>query len=307
MRHLSGFTSLACALGFAGAATLASAADQAMLVLDASGSMWGTVGGTTKIDAARKAVAAMLDAWPPDARLGVMAYGHRRKGDCDDIEILRSPGEAGAGAIRGLIAGLSPKGMTPISAAVRKAAEALKFTEHKVSVILVSDGEETCDADPCELGAELEKLGVDFTAHVVGFDLPEGKARAQLQCLANTTGGRYFEARDAAALAAALEQVAAPPPAAPADLKAGDAWMVDVNLFQGSYRAVDFTTGQTPEECQAICLAEEACTAWTYEGTGTYFVDHPRCHLKSDGAVQKKTEENMVSGVKPGVRIILPE
>ncbi|MGP1683827.1 MAG: hypothetical protein ACTS8S_16030, partial [Giesbergeria sp.] len=58
--------------------------------------------------------------------------------------------------------------------------------------------------------------GVDFTAHVVGFDLPEGKARAQLQCLAKTTGGMYVEARDAAELNKALGQLAQAAPAAPA-------------------------------------------------------------------------------------------
>ena len=96
------------------------------------------------------------------------------------------------------------------------AAEHLKSSERKATVILVSDGEETCNADPCALGAELEKLGVDFTAHVVGFDLPQGKARAQLQCLAKSTGGRYVEARDAAELNKALGELAQAAPAAPA-------------------------------------------------------------------------------------------
>lgn len=296
---------LVSTLSLAGAAN--AAGDQAMLVLDASGSMWGTVAGTSKIEAARKAVDSMLDTWPAGTELGLMAYGHRRKGDCDDIEVLREPGPVDAAALRSQVGGISPKGMTPISAAVRKAAEALRFTEHKASVILVSDGEETCNADPCALGAELEKLGVGFTAHVVGFDLPAGKAREQLQCLAQATGGRYLEARDAGDLAAALKQVAAAPAPEPVDLKSGNAWMVDVNLFQGSYRAVDFTTEQTAEECQALCLADAACKGWTYEGTGTYFIDHPRCHLKGGSAVQKRNEENVISGVKPGVRIILPE
>lgn len=97
----------------------------------------------------------------------------------------------------------------------RMAAEQLKFTERKATVILVSDGEETCPADPCALGEELEKPGIDFTAHVVGFDLPEGQARAQLQCLAKKTGGRYVEAGNAAELNKALGQGAQTVPAAP--------------------------------------------------------------------------------------------
>ncbi len=185
-----------------------------MLVLDASGSMWGQIQGRAKIDIAREAVGNMLEAWPRNQQLGLMAYGHRSKGDCADIEVLRQPGVLDAAALQKTVNGLQPKGMTPISASVRMAAEQLKFTERKATVILVSDGEETCHADPCALGAELEKLGVDFTAHVVGFDLPEGKARAQLQCLAKATGGRYVEARDAAELNKALGQIAQAAPAA---------------------------------------------------------------------------------------------
>lgn len=188
-----------------------------MLILDASGSMWGQIQGRAKIEIAREAVGTMLKAWPRDQQLGLMAYGHRSKGSCTDIEVLRQPAAlSDAAPVQKMVNALQPKGMTPITASVRMAAEQLKFTERKATVILVSDGEETCNADPCALGAELEKLGVDFTAHVVGFDLPEGKARAQLQCLAKSTGGRYVEARDAAELNNALGQIAQAAPAAPA-------------------------------------------------------------------------------------------
>ena len=188
----------------------------AMLVLDASGSMWGQIQGRTKIEIAREAVGTMLQSWPRNQQLGLMAYGHRSKGNCADIEVLKAPGVLDVNAMQQAVNALQPKGMTPISASVRMAAEQLKFSERKATVILVSDGEETCHADPCALGAELEKLGVDFTAHVVGFDLPEGKARAQLQCLAKTTGGMYVEARDAAELNKALGQITKAAPAAPA-------------------------------------------------------------------------------------------
>ena len=187
----------------------------AMLILDASGSMWGQIQGRTKIEIAREAVGSMLKNWPSNQQLGLMAYGHRSKGNCADIEVLKTPAAVNVAAMQQAVNALQPKGMTPISAAVRMAAEQLKFSERKATVILVSDGEETCNADPCALGAELEKLGVDFTAHVVGFDLPEGKARAQLQCLAKSTGGRYVEARNAAELNIALGQLAQEAPAAP--------------------------------------------------------------------------------------------
>lgn len=197
--------------------TISNKAGESILILDASGSMWGQVGGRAKIEIAREAVGNMLATWPRDQSLGLMAYGHRRKGDCNDIELLSRPRLLAPDAFQKMVDGLQPKGMTPITASVRQAAEALKYTEHKATIVLVSDGEETCKADPCALGKELEAAGIDFTVHVVGFDLPEGKARAQLQCLAKSTGGRYVEARDAAALSKALGEIAqaAPVPAKP--------------------------------------------------------------------------------------------
>ncbi|TJY59917.1 VWA domain-containing protein [Sinimarinibacterium sp. CAU 1509] len=199
-------SALSCLPLLVPAARAAGDGESAILVLDASGSMWGQLQGRTKIELARDAVDGMLKQWPADQSLGLIAYGHRRKGDCEDIEVLRPAQGFDAAAIRSQVNALTPKGMTPISASVRMAAEQLKFTEHKATVILVSDGEETCNADPCALGTELEKLGVDFTAHVIGFDLPEGKAREQLQCLAKNTGGEYFEARDAGELTKAISE-----------------------------------------------------------------------------------------------------
>ena len=188
-----------------------------MLVLDASGSMWGQIGGKTKIAIAREAVDSMLDGWN-GGDLGLIAYGHRRKGDCADIEVLQAIGPDTAAGIRKQVNALNPKGMTPITASVRMAAERLRFTEQKATVILVSDGEETCSADPCALGKELESMGVDFTAHVVGFDIQKGsKAHRQLQCLAANTGGRYVDARNAGELNRALTSVASSEQTAPRD------------------------------------------------------------------------------------------
>ena len=187
-----------------------------MLVLDASGSMWGQIDGKPKIAIAREAVGEMLDGWK-GGDLGLMAYGHRRKGDCGDIEVLQAIGPNTAAGIRRQVNALNPKGMTPITEAVRMAANQLRYTEQKATVILVSDGEETCNADPCALGKELEAAGVDFTAHVIGFDIQKGsKADRQLQCLAANTGGRYVHARNAAELDKALGDVASTTPAKPA-------------------------------------------------------------------------------------------
>ncbi len=177
-----------------------------ILVLDASGSMWGQIDGVNKIVIAKDVVESLVHNLPPSRRLGLVAYGHRRKGDCTDIEILGEVGASRAELIN-QVRKLSPKGKTPLSASVKHAAEALDYTKKATSVILVSDGEENCDLDPCELGRILEENGLDFTVHVIGFDVTVEERRG-LECLASETGGQFLSAENAEELSAALEQVA---------------------------------------------------------------------------------------------------
>ncbi len=206
-------TILAAGAAFAAALTAVSAQEatptdttepqSVMMVLDGSGSMWGQIDGVSKIEIARDVIGDLLDGWSPNLQLGVMAYGHRVKGSCDDIETLINVGPVDRSAVMAKVNAINPKGKTPISASVRKAAEALKYTEEKATVILVSDGLETCNADPCALANELEAAGVDFTTHVIGFDITE-EEKAGLSCLAENTGGRFISAGNASELTTAL-------------------------------------------------------------------------------------------------------
>ena len=179
--------------------------EQSMLILDGSGSMWQEIEGKTKIAIAREVVGTVVEEWPSNNQLGLMSYGHREKGSCDDIETLLDPAAVDVSAFSRAVSNIAPKGKTPLTAAVEAAAEDLKYTENKASIILISDGEETCGFDPCAAGARLEKLGIDFTAHVISFDVPEEKSQG-LRCLAESTGGRFLLARDAAELSSALSE-----------------------------------------------------------------------------------------------------
>lgn len=193
----------------AGTVRAQSSEGRSVLVLDASGSMWGQIEGEAKITIAQRAIGELLETLPDDEVLGLVAYGHRRKGDCDDIETLVEPATGARERIRSAVNAISPKGKTPLSASVLAAAERLKYEEERSTVILVSDGLETCGMDPCAVGEQLEATGVDFTAHVVGFDVDD-EARAQLACLAERTGGRFLAAGDASELSEALLTITAP-------------------------------------------------------------------------------------------------
>ena len=193
------------------------AADRAIIILDASGSMWAQIDGKSRIEIARDSLKQVLAGVPADLELGFMAYGHRTKGDCKDIEMLVPPAPGTAAQISAAADALNPKGKTPLTAAVEQAADALKYTENKATVILITDGIETCAADPCALATDLEKKGVDFTVNVVGFGLSQSEGAA-VKCLADNTGGKYISAKDEDGLKSAIQVAVdtSAPPAPPA-------------------------------------------------------------------------------------------
>ena len=203
---------------FAIAPVLAEDGSRVILVLDASGSMRAKINGKSKIDIAKQVVGDLVKTWKPEDELGLIAYGHREKGNCADIEVLREPGKLDASDYMMAVNSLEPKGQTPMTAAVKMAAQSLQFTEKKATVILVSDGIENCGLDPCAVAEDLAKMGVDLKVHTVGFGLDNKGAIAQLKCLAEKTGGTYSTANSADELQKALAKTVAPPPppAAPA-------------------------------------------------------------------------------------------
>ncbi len=170
--------------------------------------MWGQIDGVNKIVIARDVIADMLGDMEDDVSLGLTVYGHRERGACGDIETIVPPGPGTQDQILEAVNGINPQGRTPMADSIVTAARSLRHTENEATVILVSDGIENCNPDPCAIAAELEQAGVGFTAHVIGFDVAsEPEARAQMQCIAENTGGLFLTADNADELGTALEKV----------------------------------------------------------------------------------------------------
>ena len=197
-----------------------------LLILDCSGSMWGRVEGKAKISLAKEVTRELIKDIPANVQLGLMVYGHRRKGDCKDIETIGKPG-ADRKQLDGAVQKLSARGKTPIADSLLKAGELLGSREGDTTLVLVSDGLETCGGDPCKVSGELRKKGLKLVIHVVGFDV-SSKEAAQLKCIAKAGGGQYFQADNLAQLKAALAKIKSsvvekkplPPAPKPAEAKA---------------------------------------------------------------------------------------
>jgi hypothetical protein len=215
----------------------------AIIVLDASKSMWAKVGGQSKVVLVRSGLGQAFDAYKDRIAFGLLAFGHREAAACADSQLLAKAGELNA-ATQGKLqfgAGFKPKASKPIAAAL---VEAAKTTDGgSLDLVLITDGLDTCKANVCATAAGLKQAAPGLRIHVIGFD-PKAKAALKpLACIATSTGGQFLTAANAgelkqdlakildsvvkpvapvaaapiaAATPAPLPPAAAPPPAPPA-------------------------------------------------------------------------------------------
>lgn len=187
-----------------------------MVVLDASGSMTGAdPSGGTKMAAAQRAVHTMVEATSDGAPVGLGVYGTgtgssdaERERGCQDVSIVSPPAALDRAKLTGAVDVLTPRGYTPIGKSLQVAVEQLP-EEGPRSVVLVSDGEDTCaPPEPCEVVRTLAGAGVDLVVHAVGFGVDDA-ARSQLSCVAQSTGGTYTDALDGESLSQVLPRITA--------------------------------------------------------------------------------------------------
>lgn len=199
-----------CLLAFAQAAE---AKTNMLFVLDSSGSMWGQLDQVAKIDTAKTTLNRLMGDLPETTNVGLMVYGHREKGWCEDVQLIAPIGAASDQSAAAALQSISPKGKTPIAFALSQTKHAFQNTDPKDNnhVVLISDGIETCGGDPCAVAARLAKENINVKVHVVGFDISE-EDRKQLQCIADNGNGQYFSADStqgfSQAVAEAVEVVA---------------------------------------------------------------------------------------------------
>ncbi|NHC23487.1 VWA domain-containing protein [Nocardioides sp. IC4_145] len=175
---------------------------QLLLMLDASGSMKEPdPSGSTKMVAAKRALTSVVDTLPDDSTVGLRVYGDRSD-SCTDSRLVAPLATLDRAALRAAIMQTEPTGETPIAYSLRQAVEDLG-PEGRRTIVLVSDGEETCAPEPCKAVRALVGSGIDLRIDTVGFGVGPA-ARDQLRCIAEAGGGTYYDAADAEALTASL-------------------------------------------------------------------------------------------------------
>jgi Ca-activated chloride channel family protein len=187
-----------------------------VLVLDSSESMASLIDGKAKIDLSKAFVQDFLSKVRL-MRVGLRAVGTHpyatKAQGCLDSNRLVGVATGTVAQNQAQVATLVPKGLSPVKLAVSQAVDDLTPLKDTKAVVLVSDGLDVClppGETLCSVAVKLKANGI--RAFTIGFDVnPAG--RAQLQCLASSTGGQYYEARNSAQFTSAVANLFNLPPA----------------------------------------------------------------------------------------------
>jgi Mg-chelatase subunit ChlD len=201
------------------------------LVFDSSESMADKMDGKPKIEIARAVMNDLADALPANAQVGLRLYGHwgpwvarktnpqagqvgwedvRLNTDSDLVVPIGPVTAAQRKELKRWINWTQPRGKTPMVYSLLQAQKDFSANwKGPRTVILVSDGVETCGGKLEDLAKVFDEAGIDAVVHVVGFDIAGTEAEKQLRQIAKIGRGDYYGAQNARQLSAALKSAAA--------------------------------------------------------------------------------------------------
>lgn len=217
-------TAAALLLSLVAAPTFAQAAPDAssvptMLILDASGSMVRDApGGGTRMAQAKQAAVGFVESVHEDQQLGLMVFGtgtgnedSDQAAGCRDVKTLFELGTVDKAAYTSAINGIVESGFTPLGPAVEAAAAKLP-KDKPATIVLVSDGVDTCSPPPsCERAESVKASYPQLTIHAIGFAVDSDEAaQEELTCIARVGGGEYVSAANSEQLTTKLRQAVDP-------------------------------------------------------------------------------------------------
>ncbi|MCB9263300.1 MAG: VWA domain-containing protein [Flavobacteriales bacterium] len=176
-----------------------------LFVVDASFSMFNKMGEEdTRMDVAKHLLTKMVDSLENinNVEIALRVYGHQNSKtvqDCKDTKLEVPFSAKNHQAIKDNIATISPRGTTLIAYSLQQAAYDFPTTTGcRNIIILITDGIEECNGDPCAVSQALQKQGVILKPFIIGVGLDKN-FRTQFECV-----GKYFEASTEGAFEKAL-------------------------------------------------------------------------------------------------------
>ena len=170
-----------------------------LFVFDGSQSMYGRWESGTKIQVAQRLMGQMLDSLQGiqsdgNFQLALRVYGHQKPvppQDCSDTKLEVPFGTGNIYKIKRVLRAINPMGTTPIAGSLMKAADDFPPCAYcRNIIILITDGVEACDGDPCIVSQRLQKQGIILKPFVIGIGMDEN-FKESFECV-----GTYFDAAD---------------------------------------------------------------------------------------------------------------
>ena len=137
-----------------------------LFIFDGSNSMNAQWEKSSKIKIAKRLLTQTLDSlkFIDNIEVALRMYGHQTrispgKQDCSDtkLEVPFSAEKENYDKIKSKIRGLEPKGTTPIARSLEYAADDFPECDNcRNVIILITDGIEACDEDPCAVALALK-------------------------------------------------------------------------------------------------------------------------------------------------------
>jgi Mg-chelatase subunit ChlD len=160
------------------------------MIVDASGSMKQPFGNaSSRLDAAKSAAATMIRALPADVDVALVDFAA-----CGQVRRDRFYKGSERGALIGEIDRLGPKQGTPLADALKRAG-AVASDSADSTLVVVSDGGDSCGGDACAVARSIRQAKPNVTINVI--DLSQtAQDRAALQCIASAGGGRVLSPDD---------------------------------------------------------------------------------------------------------------
>ena len=149
-----------------------------LFILDASNSMNARWGTQTRINAAKELLAKTVDGLRdvPNLEIGLRVYGHQSPitatfQDCNDTKLEVPFGPDNFTSVKNRVKSIQAKGTTPIARSLEAAAGDFPDNTSRNVIILITDGLEACDNDPCVIAKKLKDKGVNVTPFVIGLGM----------------------------------------------------------------------------------------------------------------------------------------
>ncbi len=178
-----------------------------LVLLDNSGSMLKRIDGMPRYRIAQTALKALVDvAEERETQLGLRVFG-TKPDTCETLPL--APLGAPLAEVRNAINGLRPQNLarTPIAQALLAARDDLAGHTETTRVVIVTDGDETCDGDPSAAIEAVVSAGDFARVDIVGFAIDDDALTEQFTQWSLVGEGDYFDAQDGDALRGVLQGI----------------------------------------------------------------------------------------------------